>query len=194
MQSFEISSILIDSLGSIGFGLIVIFGIYSLMVILDVEDSNSNSIPLINLSFCSIGFALILLLFVYPSPWLGANLLSWFWISSFTIAWAFGSASLGLSRLLPYLFSYYALRQSQYSTDTRGFWIKILSEPQSVAITMISLLAGLLLLVGSRCGMKLLESHSQLYTFFLLLFSAVLGLCLGEALHILMQMLAAIVP
>ncbi|MBE7379882.1 MAG: hypothetical protein F6J95_000545 [Leptolyngbya sp. SIO1E4] len=190
MQSFKVISIFTDSLGKIGIGLIVILGIYLSMSILDVEDSNDNSIPLINLSFCSIGFALLSLLFVYPPLWLGANSLSWFWISGFAVAWAFGSASMGVLRLLPYLLIYYTLLQSQYSTDTRTVWIKMLSEPESLAIMVISLLTGLLLLFGSLCGLKLLESHSQPYAFFLLIFSALLGLCLGETLHLAVQMLS----
>lgn len=192
MQGFEISSIFIDSLGGIGIGLIVILGIYFSMSILDTEDSSNHFIPLINLSFCSIGFAVLLLLFVYFPSWLGANSLSWLWMSSFAVTWAFGSASLGVSRLIPYLLSYYTLFQSQLSTDTRVLGMKILAEPQSVAITAISLLTGLLLLFGSQCGMKLLESRNPPTTFSLLLLSAWLGLCIGEMLYLLMQTINAI--
>jgi hypothetical protein len=192
MQSLSVSSTVANSLGSIGIGLIVILGIYFLMLILDGEDAFNGSIPLLNLSFCSIGFMLMLLLFVYPPVWLGANSLSWFWIGSFVVAWAFGSTSLGGLRWVIYLLSYYTLVLSQYSTDTRAFWIKALSEPQSVGIAVISLSTALLLLFGSRCGTKLLEFHSQPYTFFLLLFSAFLGLGLGETFHSLWPVLGAI--
>jgi hypothetical protein len=192
MQNFEFSSIFLDSLGTLGALLTTVATIYFLMMVLDVEASRLNSIPLISLGLGSTGFALLSLLFVHTPSWLGANPLSWFWAVVFAFIWALGSASSDVLSLLTIL-SHYLLLQSQYSTDVRGFWERIVSEPHSLAIAAISMISALLILVGFRVGAKLRESFSQLNCFLVLLSAAISGLFVGGMLYSVIQLVNAVV-
>jgi hypothetical protein len=187
------SSFLISSLEAFA-GLAMIGFVYVLMVAFDVEESLLGAIPFFSLSLCIIGFALMSFLFVLEPSWLGVNPLSWIWIIAFMIIWAMGSSWPGLN--LVAVFCYFLLPKSQRSTDTRPHWQRMLTDPSSPAITTISWIALLLIAIGFRAGSYMNKSFDsplkELYSFGLLLSSAVIGLCLGEVVHVVMQVVKII--
>jgi hypothetical protein len=163
---------------------------YALMVAFDVEKLLLTSVPLFSLGLCMIGFALMEFLFVLEPSWLGATSLPWVWLIVFAIIWALGASLSGLLSWLVIL-SYYPFFTSQYSTDSRPQWQKMLTEPSSQAIKGISLLVGLLILIGFRAGWQMNESLQsplkRFYSFGILLSSAMIGLFLGEIIHVVVQ-------
>ena len=199
MQSFDISSIFTHGLVSLSAGVLVIlcFSVLvtflSLIVSTDLYKREGQSIPLISLSLCSMGFSLIAFFFVYPPVWLEANSLSLFGLGIFAIVWALGSStSFGLVAISTYIPSYLLLLQSQASTDARALWIRLISQPQSWAISIMSMTVLVVILCGSLCRQKLVDSYGQRYAFFLLVSCAFVGLLLGTSSHFLTHMVSAV--
>ena len=183
------SSLLISSL-EIFAGLAMVGSVYGLMVALDVEKSLLGSISLFSLGLCATGFALMSFLFVLEPFWLGASSLAWIWIVFFAVIWALGASQSGPLSWLAVI-TYYPLYVSQYSTDTRPQLARILTNPSSPAITAISFIVGLLLLIGFRAGWQMNESLNdplkKFYIFSLLLSSAIVGFCLSGVVHAVLQ-------
>jgi hypothetical protein len=73
---------------------------------------------------------------------------------------------------------------------------RMVSDPYSPAIVMISLIVAFHLLIGFRVGGQMYErltsSWKQVYIFLLLVGTGLLGICLGEAAHLAIQIVKAI--
>jgi hypothetical protein len=195
MQALKLASIEIGSFGNLGLGLAVIGFTYFLMIALDVEASWRSLLPWFSFSLCTLGFALMTFLFVLEPDWLGANALSGWWIVGWISLWAFGASILGKWSLLT-LLGYYPLWASQSSTDTRSHFERMVSDPYSPAIVTISLIAALHLMMGFRVSWQINERLTspwkQVYIFFLLVTTGILGMFLGEAAHLAIQTIKVI--
>jgi hypothetical protein len=202
MYSFAVSSIFTNSIGELGVGLAVMLGVLFLMTVLDLE-RRSVTIPWMSLGLGCLGFGLMVGLFVHPPSWFIANAIAWEWMWILVLVWIFSVTpwkianprfQLGLTTLQAstFLLLPMGLVFSQFSTDMRVGWLKSITDPQSPAITAITLIAALLLISGSSGGGKLAESDNLPLTLCLLLGTAGLGLLLGELFYIVIDHLIGV--
>jgi hypothetical protein len=175
-------------------GLLLIPATYLFMSFLDTEETFlaseepefiNYSIPVIGLSLCAIGFMLMTFFFVINPIFISANPLSILIILFFALLWASAYSFYGLAGTIPCLVFCWLLLHSQYSTDTRDFWHKLISpDPQSTAITVLGSSCMLPIFFGNRViGMKSIQQSSLKYKFVLLTSSASIGICLGYVLY-----------
>jgi hypothetical protein len=202
MYSLAVSSIFTNSIGELGAGLAVMLGVLFLVTILDLERRSVN-IPWISLGLGSLGFGLMVGLFVHPPSWFTANAIAWKWMWILVFVWIFSVTpwkianpqfQLGLTTLRAgtFLLIPMGLAFSQFSTDMRIGWLKSITDPQSPAITAVSLIAALLLISGSSAGGKLAESDNLPLMLCLLLGAAGLGLLFGALFYMVADRLVGV--
>lgn len=165
---------------------------YILMTLVDVEgelirDDNSEMTydrPLLSLGFCSVCFASLTFFASFHPDWIAANSISLFWIIGFAVVWSF-SFSFGSIGFLPNLVILFLFKASQYSTDRRGYWQKLLSsEPRSAALAIICGTVFVLIVFGALVSAKAMISIDINRRWQLFLGSSLNGIALGCAAYL----------
>lgn len=165
---------------------------YILMTLVDVEgelirDDDSEITydrPLLSLGFCSICFASLTFFASLHPDWIGANPISLLWIMGFAVIWSL-SFSFGPIACLPNLLILLLFKDSQYSTDRRGHWQKLLwPEPQSAALAVICGTVFVLVIFGAILSAKAMTSIEINRRWRLLIGSSLSGIALGSAAYI----------